>query len=156
MPCQNSGHCQDDLTSPLGFICQCEPPYSGSLCEVAVNSCTPSPCLNNGKCSLDELGAFCTCPDKFNGLFCQHLVSIPAESCLDNGRQCKNGGRCERKQNDAIFSCVCVDGYTGKMCEKAPSLSCNPSPCNIGDCIKDLFDAPVCVCPPGFSLPFCT
>lgn len=44
------------------------PPFvSGSLCEVEVNECVSSPCLNEGVC-VDEVNKFtCSCAAGFTG-----------------------------------------------------------------------------------------
>ena len=49
--CQNSGTC---LENEFIYECQCEPGYQGDHCEVDINECETSPCMNSGAC-LDKV-----------------------------------------------------------------------------------------------------
>lgn len=60
--CNNSGVCTGNSTH---FHCACLPGFTGSHCEVDVNDCASSPCVN-GLC-VDEVGGYtCYCrPGEF-------------------------------------------------------------------------------------------
>lgn len=57
------GNARNHIISPLCFFLI----VSGSLCEVEVNECISSPCLNEGVC-VDEVNKFtCSCASGFTG-----------------------------------------------------------------------------------------
>lgn len=61
----------------------------GTTCNVTVDFCRTSPCLNNGTCHQELGGYNCTCPRGFRGTNCE----INHDDC-DSG-PCQNGGSCE-------------------------------------------------------------
>lgn len=85
------GHCHDEINpcTPNGiclqvsathFLCQCNPDYTGALCQTAiyapdVNILNACKCVNGGVCSMNGT---CSCPDHYRGKFCQLGLSIKA------------------------------------------------------------------------------
>ena len=62
--CQNGASCVvDDKLQEAKCICR--PGFEGELCEVNVDECASSPCLNNGKCVDGVNEYFCVCENKF-------------------------------------------------------------------------------------------
>ena len=60
----------------------------GRLCEVNVNECESSPCLNGGTC-IDDVNSFtCRCPDGYYDQLCTSKVN----ECFSN--PCHNDARC--------------------------------------------------------------
>ncbi|XP_033118060.1 fibropellin-1-like isoform X3 [Anneissia japonica] len=68
-PCGN-GTCYS-ITDPPHYICQCQPPYYGSQCDV-YDGCLSHPCMNGGICINNEEGEVfdCQCPDEYTGTMC--------------------------------------------------------------------------------------
>lgn len=125
-PCQNGGSCMRRLAvgpalkshesvpviimanEPLQpFVCRCMPGYEGSLCEIDIDECLPSPCHNDGTCHNLVGGFSCSCPDGFTGMACERDVN----ECLSN--PCKNGAACQNFPG--TFNCICKTGYTGTL-----------------------------------------
>uniref|UniRef100_A0A8D0GC18 Sushi, von Willebrand factor type A, EGF and pentraxin domain containing 1 n=1 Tax=Sphenodon punctatus TaxID=8508 RepID=A0A8D0GC18_SPHPU len=135
-PCHNSGTCKQ-LGS--GYICLCPPGYTGLKCEMEIDECKSSPCLNNGIC---KDGFHCKCLPGFTGVLCDKNIN----ECLR--RPCKNGATCKDGINS--FRCQCVTGYTGPHCEVNIN-ECESNPClNQATCV-DALNSYICKCPPGFS-----
>ncbi|KAG8326441.1 hypothetical protein J6590_041124 [Homalodisca vitripennis] len=114
----------------------------GSLCEVEVNECSSSPCLNNGRCG-DEPGGFrCICMPGFDGEHCE----INVDEC--QSEPCHNSGTCV----DLVegYSCNCSPGFTGTACEIEIN-ECSSNPCeNNGTCVDDT-PGYTCICSAGFE-----
>ncbi|KAM5125518.1 LOW QUALITY PROTEIN: protein crumbs homolog 1-like [Callospermophilus lateralis] len=97
---------------------------TGIHCEEDINECSSNPC-NGGTCE-SLLGNYtCHCPfDNLSGTF------YGGENCSDillgcTHHQCLNNGVCiPHFQNDQHgFSCLCLPGYTGSLCETVTTLS---------------------------------
>ncbi|KAG8455052.1 hypothetical protein GDO86_001318 [Hymenochirus boettgeri] len=150
-------------TTITGARCQCPDGFTGQTCEVNVDECSSSPCLNNA-----------TVCDGFNSYVCNPTWIFWIQKLMSLSKPCLNNGVCDDLK--AGFHCLCPVGYTGKICEKdmmnvyvfiyfrcqCPDGftgqtcevnvdECSSSPClNNATCV-DGFNSYVCKCPPGFS-----
>ncbi|XP_042668130.1 protocadherin Fat 4 [Centrocercus urophasianus] len=158
-PCQNGGSCVRRLAvgpalkshesipviivanEPLRpFMCRCMPGYEGSLCEIDIDECLPSPCHNDGTCHNLVGGFSCSCPDGFTGMACERDVN----ECLSN--PCKNGAACQNFPG--TFNCICKTGYTGKTCDSTVNY-CECNPCFNGGSCQSGLEGYYCHCPFG-------
>ncbi|RUS79877.1 hypothetical protein EGW08_012355, partial [Elysia chlorotica] len=73
-------------------------------------------------------------------------IEIVADPC--DSQPCQHGATCTSSQGN--FTCSCVAGYTGGICE-IDIDECESAPClNAGVCY-DLLNNYVCICVPGFT-----
>lgn len=140
------GKCSSSPTD-TGYICTCEPGFSGSNCEVNQDDCLGVSCENGGTCRDGIRDYRCHCPLGFSGKHCQDMVD------LCRGFPCANGGTCI-DSDGTDFTCTCAPGFEGKDCSININ-ECSSNPCmNQGTCI-DRVNEYTCTCPPGFSGSFC-
>ena len=74
-PCKHNGNCykRNTILYPVkasDYLCQCETPYKGDLCEIAPNPCYEQPCYPGLKCTpaQNSEGFTCEdCPPSFKG-----------------------------------------------------------------------------------------
>ena len=150
-PCQNRGNCIDGIDGykcdcvpgHTGLFCETGNPslcfisFSflrtdiGIGCGLDIGECTSVPCLNNGTC-VDEINRFtCICERGFSGNVCETrkiciTIGKPFTlwfSILDIGEcgydPCQNGGTCI--DEITFFTCICLRGYSGDVCETGES-----------------------------------
>uniref|UniRef100_UPI00398EE43F sushi, von Willebrand factor type A, EGF and pentraxin domain-containing protein 1 n=1 Tax=Pristiophorus japonicus TaxID=55135 RepID=UPI00398EE43F len=176
-PCQHNGNCE---SVGSGYVCVCQPGFTGSNCETNINECASDPCQNSAACQ-DGVGRFvCLCQPGFTGLLCEEeLNECNSQPCLNDGRcidginayYCKctdwfRGVHCELDINECLsalclnngtclnliggFHCTCLAGFVGGTCEVNIN-ECASLPClNGGLCIDDINDFR-CQCPPGYT-----
>uniref|UniRef100_A0A2K5F2X5 Protein crumbs homolog 1 n=1 Tax=Aotus nancymaae TaxID=37293 RepID=A0A2K5F2X5_AOTNA len=141
-PCQSDGECVElssekkyghivGLPSSFssheasGYVCICQPGFTGIYCEEDVNECSSNPCQNGGTCENLPGNYTCHCPfDNLSRTF------YGGRDCSDillgcTHQQCLNNGICIPHFQDGQhgFSCLCPSGYTGSLCEIATTLS---------------------------------
>lgn len=128
----------------LQGTCCCAPSYTGPRCEILIDRCVPSPCLNDAKCVSTPSGFSCVCRPGFSGLFCQTSI----DPCQNSTLQCSNSGQCVPNPDFNGFACSCFEGYTGRFCEKQIDY-CSSMPClNNSTCVS-VFKKFICHCPIG-------
>uniref|UniRef100_A0A4W3H2C1 Notch receptor 2 n=1 Tax=Callorhinchus milii TaxID=7868 RepID=A0A4W3H2C1_CALMI len=194
MPCQNDATCLDQIGE---FKCICMPGiwgpadcfvshtigFAGTTCQIDVDECASTPCLNGAKC-IDRPNAFeCTCSEGFAGLLCEtnkdDCLPDPCHygKCEDGiaGFTCKcnpgyMGSICSEQINECLsqpclnggtcsdrvndYECRCPVGTSGANCEVNPD-DCASNPCDYGIC-KDGINRYDCVCSSGYTGPMCT
>ncbi|KAL9905968.1 cubilin 2 isoform 1-T1 [Glossina fuscipes fuscipes] len=121
----------------------------GHTCNVIFsNSCDDEKiCHPRAKCQYISGVSTCTCPNDMFG------HGFGAEGCHDNpirdfceNHLCKNNGTCLVTGRGT--SCLCLDGYSGALCETADA--CHPNPCeNNAFCRLMPNDKFQCSCPRG-------
>ncbi|KAG8124141.1 hypothetical protein E2320_019552, partial [Naja naja] len=89
-PCENGAVCLQelDLTAfPLGFQCQCIKGFAGPCCEININECSSSPCVQ-GYCYDVIDGFYCFCNPGYAGQICDQDI----DNCIIN--ECKHNSTC--------------------------------------------------------------
>ncbi|XP_066539114.1 cubilin [Hoplias malabaricus] len=72
-PCVN-GQCENTVT---GYVCHCDPGWTGQICNQNINECASNPCQNGGTCTDGINGYTCTCTSQWTGPQCQ----TPQQEC---------------------------------------------------------------------------
>ncbi|MFH4976923.1 hypothetical protein AB6A40_003632 [Gnathostoma spinigerum] len=161
-----------------GPVCECEDGYSGKYCEVQSDKCEGVDC-NGGVCSETNGQQMCACPEGRFGNFCENK-----NPCIPN--PCQNSGKCQQLSSEMglEFSCTCLQGFSGKICEFISDSSgcdykcgerekcemvngnheCLELPDTCSDCknstttrcLEMELGSSICVCKQGWSGPRCT
>ncbi|XP_076313975.1 cell polarity complex component crumbs [Tachypleus tridentatus] len=166
-PCNNNGECLEKSNMSLyennfmnlfpffsyetagGYLCVCNPGFTGTNCEVNIDDCASHSCVN-GTC-LDGVNMYtCLCFPGFSGKYCE----IENNECDSN--PCSIGSTCVDKIND--YTCHCLGGFGGKNCDIA-LIGCNGNQCSNGaTCLPKLVNGLHeydCLCPTGFHGKLC-
>uniref|UniRef100_A0A803JYD3 Protein delta homolog 2 n=1 Tax=Xenopus tropicalis TaxID=8364 RepID=A0A803JYD3_XENTR len=134
--------------------CMCHNGWAGKFCDKDLHLCNHSdPCQNQGECLIDHDGEFsCICPEPFYGRTCE----LKRGPCEKAGFPCLNGGSCHDRSGFAnTFTCRCLAGYTGELCQMDVD-DCLMRPCANGATCHDGINRFSCECPSGFQGRFCT
>jgi Notch-like protein len=109
------------LSGPNGF--------TGSLCEVQINQCASSPCINGAQCFNLVNSYVCNCKSDYYGTNCQ----LKQNNCASS--PCRNNGTCFDQVGS--FSCECPAGYFGNICQSITN-NCLISNCTFGTCVNQV------------------
>ena len=77
-----------------------------------------------------------------NNITITTFISVTPDPCANS--PCQNGGACSAQGSS--FSCACVPGYTGSMCETDID-DCASAPCLFGGQCIDRNNSFECICP---------
>ncbi|XP_077325020.1 protein crumbs homolog 1-like isoform X1 [Lithobates pipiens] len=134
-----------------GYVCRCQPGFTGENCSVNVDECTSSPCQNGGRC-IDLINGYkCQCDPGYAGVLC----AVNVDECENN--PCQNSATC--LDGVADYACRCphpgLDGITwgGKNCSVVLQGCLNHSCQNDALCIptyEQEVHGYTCTCQPGF------
>lgn len=81
MPCLLGSNCTDLIND---YRCDCPPGFTGKRCEIKIDLCSASPCVN-GVC-VDKLFSYeCVCDPGWTGVSCE----LNIDNCVNN--PCENG-----------------------------------------------------------------
>ncbi|RXN08663.1 crumbs -like protein [Labeo rohita] len=169
-PCQNDGECFEKskpehwetdweftYATAAGYVCQCQPGYTGENCSVNINECVSEPCHNGGSCEDLVNGYKCVCPEGFEGRECE----VNIDECESD--PCLNGGVCE--DGVAEYKCHCAEAEEGLLPWGGPQctvelLGCIDHACQNGATCLPWLDGDThehtCLCPPGFYDDVCS
>jgi hypothetical protein len=99
--------------------------------------------VSTANASVCEEGSLCI-PSQQTENYCQCKNGfIPVDGQCKQGdpciNHCQNGGTCETRieghSSTAVISCICPDGFTGRLCETATVCIPNPCPTDSPTCI---------------------
>lgn len=74
----NNGKCKE-INYGNDFYCDCDPNYTGKLCDTFLQPCDSTPCQNNGICTNDTRfagGYKCTCEQGIHRLLFLALLNL--------------------------------------------------------------------------------
>uniref|UniRef100_A0A671QZJ3 Neurogenic locus notch homolog protein 3-like n=1 Tax=Sinocyclocheilus anshuiensis TaxID=1608454 RepID=A0A671QZJ3_9TELE len=137
-----------DLTDRLLIFNSTSTTEKGNLCQVNINECASSPCLNRGTC-VDGVASFtCVCEPPYSGPTCAELLT----PCTPN--PCANHGSCVHTPDYLGYQCNCQPGWQGQLCTTDIN-ECTSNPCkNRGTC-TNTSGGYVCSCRAGYTGPNC-
>ncbi|XP_078503561.1 protein delta homolog 2 [Lissotriton helveticus] len=155
-------HCENCVRMPgcvhgachQPWQCMCLAGWAGKFCDRDVQICVhQNPCQNGAECIDDPEGEYsCVCPEGFHGKHCEQKTG----PCERAGTPCKNGGSCQDEHGYAnSFTCRCLVGYIGDLCELDVD-DCLMRPCANGATCHDGINRFSCECQVGFEGRFCT
>jgi len=107
-PCIH-GNCQDKKN---GYLCICEPGFSGKNCDEDIFQCRSNPCIH-GSCQNIINDYYCNCDRGFVGKNCEDIDECETMA-MRLYYPCVHG-KCQDQSNG--YKCICDTGYTGKNCE---------------------------------------
>ncbi|XP_068399847.1 delta and Notch-like epidermal growth factor-related receptor [Eschrichtius robustus] len=118
-----------------------------STCAPGESHANDLECSGRGRCTTkpSEATFSCNCADQYTGTYCEEFDACQRKPCQNNA-SCVDANE---KQDGGNFTCVCVAGYTGELCQSKIDY-CILDPCRNGaTCISDLSGF-TCQCPEGY------
>uniref|UniRef100_A0A0A9W8L0 Protein crumbs homolog 2 n=2 Tax=Lygus hesperus TaxID=30085 RepID=A0A0A9W8L0_LYGHE len=140
-----------DYAIAAGYDCICVKGTQGRDCEININECESSPCLNKAQCHDLIDGYTCECEPGYEGIHCE----VNIDEC-DRYKPCVHGTCVD---GIAQYTCECSGIYGGKNCS-VELTACLTNPCqNGGTCIPYLEGETVhkfnCSCTNGYQGSVC-
>ncbi|XP_066137306.1 delta and Notch-like epidermal growth factor-related receptor [Saccopteryx bilineata] len=104
-------------------------------------------CSGKGRCATkpSEATFSCRCDEQYVGSFCEEF-----DACQRN--PCQNNASCvdaQEKQDGSNFTCACLAGYTGELCQSKIDY-CVLDPCRNGATCSSNLSGFTCRCPEGY------
>uniref|UniRef100_A0A0N5ARB9 Sushi, von Willebrand factor type A, EGF and pentraxin domain-containing protein 1 n=1 Tax=Syphacia muris TaxID=451379 RepID=A0A0N5ARB9_9BILA len=147
-PCANGGTCTMISAGRNGkYACSCPPGWEGEQCNLLKKECTNALCAEDSTCVVTTNHSYvCFCPEGKKGQYCNEIIDY-----CEQLKPCLNNGTCISTMTEERYECDCIDGYTGKVCERKTE-SCTPNPCkNGGFCTVEEGRTYSCTCMPNYS-----
>ncbi|XP_074768418.1 delta and Notch-like epidermal growth factor-related receptor isoform X2 [Athene noctua] len=126
---------------------------------VKVSTCMPVgshsddfQCSGKGKCITkpDEATFFCHCEDEYKGSQCEEFDACQSQPCQNNAT-CIDVAQKHDRNN---FTCSCLAGYTGELCQSEID-HCIQQPCQNGGTCSSNINGFSCQCPEGYHGLYC-
>ena len=173
-PCANGAACTDSSSSTNvsadAFSCSCAAGYAngsciygniaeydhlcniteGGLCDVDVDECASTPCLNSGNCSSAVHSYSCVCSSGYVGDNCENDIDECGSVPCQHGSPCEESSAFNSTVPPDTYLCNCTDGWEGQNCAENID-ECGSWPCQNGGNCTDLVADYVCTCPSGWA-----
>ena len=139
-PCGHGGTCVPMMEDgEPGYRCQCPPAWGGPVCTESRNPCPAGEarCGAGWSCRRDEasrVGYNCGCESRrgWRPRSLDDPVCVQADLCRVR-RPCRHGGRCGPGTASEPFSCRCLGGWQGPLCQQPRDPCRLGSPCGPQD-----------------------
>ncbi|XP_040296233.1 protocadherin Fat 2 [Bufo bufo] len=102
-PCPSGRMCAEMVNG--GYSCLCHSPFLGPKCDLGIDPCATSSCMQGRMCTSISNGFTCSCPPGFQGERCETVV----RSCQDGS--CGKADLCTPSS-----TCNCSDINGGQLC----------------------------------------
>ncbi|EGW09237.1 Delta and Notch-like epidermal growth factor-related receptor [Cricetulus griseus] len=121
-----------------------------SNCVPGDNRLNDIECSGKGKCVTkpSEATFSCTCEDQYIGTFCEEFDACQRKPC-QNEASCIDANE---KQDGSNFTCLCLPGYTGELCQSKIDY-CVLDPCRNGATCVSSLSGFTCQCLEGMIIP---
>jgi hypothetical protein len=107
------GTCRD--VGPAAFICNCDPGWSDTNCDLDINECArgADDCHRYADCTNTEGSYGCACKWGYSGDGMTSCTDI--DDCVSGTETCKYGTCTDLGAFD--FRCTCVEGFMDRLCD---------------------------------------
>ncbi|ELK17135.1 Delta and Notch-like epidermal growth factor-related receptor [Pteropus alecto] len=118
-----------------------------STCVPGASHASDVECSGRGRCTTkpSEATFSCHCDEPYVGTFCEEFDACQRKPC-QNSASCVDA---KEQQDGSNFTCVCLAGYTGELCQSKIDYCILDSCRNGATCISNLSGF-TCQCPEGY------